>query len=251
MVGHLAAGHALAVLHLMTKVLEALELGESARNHWCAGVGALLDCKEVGHAWLDDSAVWSLCLWREVREGARSLTLTQPEDLGPGGGVTWSTSTCRRIVLDWVALPYLAEVPLTVAAPHQSVLVLGRERPFGLEDTRRVEATLHHLVLLEHLVLRSQPPTRQTPGLFLTPREQMVLLLLSQGLLARSIAQRMNVSERTVHKHLGNLYRKLDVHDRLVAVSRGQALGLIPPSPAGVAQEARLGTAGVAEPSGW
>ena len=37
-----------------------------------------------------------------------------------------------------------------------------------------------------------------------------------------------DVSERTVHKHLGSVYRKLDAHDRLLAVQRGQLLGLIP-----------------------
>ena len=39
--------------------------------------------------------------------------------------------------------------------------------------------------------------------------------MLGEGLMARSMAQRLEVSERTVHKHLGNLYRKLDAHDRL------------------------------------
>jgi DNA-binding NarL/FixJ family response regulator len=46
--------------------------------------------------------------------------------------------------------------------------------------------------------------------------------------MARSMAQRLEVSERTVHKHLGNLYRKLDAHDRLLAVRRAEVLGLLP-----------------------
>jgi DNA-binding CsgD family transcriptional regulator len=37
----------------------------------------------------------------------------------------------------------------------------------------------------------------------------------------------MEVSPRTVRKHLGNLYRKMDVHDRLMAVERARALGLL------------------------
>ena len=52
--------------------------------------------------------------------------------------------------------------------------------------------------------------------------------MVGDGLLARSIAQRLDVSERTVHKHLGNVYRKLDVHDRLLAVRRAESLGLLP-----------------------
>lgn len=70
----------------------------------------------------------------------------------------------------------------------------------------------------------------------MTTRELEVLLLLSEGHLARSIAVRLDVSTRTVHKHLGSVYRKLGVHDRLVAVRTAQQVGLIPAHvPAGVA----------------
>ena len=62
----------------------------------------------------------------------------------------------------------------------------------------------------------------------MTTRELEVLLLLSEGHLARSIAVRLDVSTRTVHKHLGSVYRKLGVHDRLVAVRTAQQVGLIP-----------------------
>lgn len=64
-------------------------------------------------------------------------------------------------------------------------------------------------------------------GTALSPREVEVLGLLADGLPARAIAHRLHLSERTVHKHLGSIYRKLGVHDRLLAVTHGQALGLI------------------------
>ena len=54
-----------------------------------------------------------------------------------------------------------------------------------------------------------------------------MLTLVSEGLLARTIAARLAVSDRTVHKHLGNVYRKLDTHDRLLAVRRAESLGLL------------------------
>lgn len=60
-------------------------------------------------------------------------------------------------------------------------------------------------------------------------RELEVLELLAQGLLATSIAARLGLSARTVHKHLGNIYRKLGVHDRLVAVSIARDEGILPP----------------------
>lgn len=189
----------------------------------------MFECEAIGHACLDVAASgWSVCLWRSGREGARSLTLSQHE---AGIGVpesAWPTSTCRRVTLDWIVMPYLAEVPLTRGSQRYSLLVLGRERPFGLEDSRRVDSALRYVALVEHLVLRLEPPNLLVPGAPLTDREREVLRLLADGLLARSIAQRLDVSERTVHKHLGNLYRKLDAHDRLLAVVRGRELGLLP-----------------------
>ena len=38
---------------------------------------------------------------------------------------------------------------------------------------------------------------------------------------------RLEVSPRTVHKHLGSAYEKLGAHDRLAAVRRAEALGLL------------------------
>ena len=64
-------------------------------------------------------------------------------------------------------------------------------------------------------------------ALNLTPREVEVLQLLSEGLLARTIASRLGLSPRTVHKHLSNVYTKLGVHDRLVAVGIARENGLI------------------------
>lgn len=61
----------------------------------------------------------------------------------------------------------------------------------------------------------------------MTDRELQVLSLLADGLLATSIASRLQLSPRTVHKHLGNIYRKLGVHDRLVAVSLARLHGLV------------------------
>jgi DNA-binding NarL/FixJ family response regulator len=61
----------------------------------------------------------------------------------------------------------------------------------------------------------------------LTPREVEVLTMVSKGLLARTIAARLAISPRTVHKHLENVYRKLGDHDRLIAVRHAESLGVI------------------------
>jgi DNA-binding CsgD family transcriptional regulator len=62
----------------------------------------------------------------------------------------------------------------------------------------------------------------------LTPRELAVLGLLADGLTAEAIGRRLGISNRTVHKHIENLYRKLAATDRLTAVLRAQQLGLLP-----------------------
>ncbi|MBW4718457.1 helix-turn-helix transcriptional regulator [Saccharothrix obliqua] len=61
----------------------------------------------------------------------------------------------------------------------------------------------------------------------LTEREHMVLTVLAEGLTADAIARRMDISPRTVHRHLQHLYRKLGTTDRLSAVLRAQSLGLL------------------------
>lgn len=62
----------------------------------------------------------------------------------------------------------------------------------------------------------------------LTLRELDVLRLLGTGCTARQIASGLRISERTVHKHLENLYAKLDCRDRLGAVLLARRTGVIP-----------------------
>ncbi|MEO6999946.1 MAG: LuxR C-terminal-related transcriptional regulator [Terracoccus sp.] len=60
----------------------------------------------------------------------------------------------------------------------------------------------------------------------LTDRELEVLRLVDQGLTANAIGHALRISEKTVRKHLQNVYQKLGTHDRLLAVARGRQLGL-------------------------
>jgi len=59
-------------------------------------------------------------------------------------------------------------------------------------------------------------------------REQDVLRLLSEGLTNREISERLFISEHTVHRHVTNILRKLDVPSRAAAAAyavRGGLLG--------------------------
>lgn len=70
------------------------------------------------------------------------------------------------------------------------------------------------------------PPTPlDTP---LTPREIEVLRLVAEGLPNRAIAARLTVSEKTISRHLVNLYAKLDVNSRGAAIAHAFRHGYVP-----------------------
>jgi len=59
----------------------------------------------------------------------------------------------------------------------------------------------------------------------LTPRELDVLKLVAQGLGNKEIAARLVLSEHTVHRHLANILRKLDLSSRAAAAAWGVRTG--------------------------
>ena len=61
----------------------------------------------------------------------------------------------------------------------------------------------------------------------LTPREREVLRLLAEGLTNRQIAERLVVSEHTVHRHVTNILRKLDLPSRTAAAAHAVRSGLL------------------------
>ena len=66
---------------------------------------------------------------------------------------------------------------------------------------------------------------RETSGL--TARELEVLRLISGGLSNQAIADRLCISEHTVHRHVANTLSKLDVPSRSAAVAQAAKLGLL------------------------
>lgn len=51
----------------------------------------------------------------------------------------------------------------------------------------------------------------------LSKREYEVLLLISEGLSNRDISERLFISEKTVKNHVSNIFKKIDVNDRMNA----------------------------------
>ncbi len=54
----------------------------------------------------------------------------------------------------------------------------------------------------------------------LTPAEKEVLKLLAKGLLYKEIADQKHVSIDTVKKHIGHIYRKLHVNNKIEAINK-------------------------------
>jgi DNA-binding NarL/FixJ family response regulator len=61
--------------------------------------------------------------------------------------------------------------------------------------------------------------TAETDRLGLSPWEADVLTLLVEGCSNQETGERLYVSAKTVERHLGNLYRKLDVTNRTRAAA--------------------------------
>ena len=61
----------------------------------------------------------------------------------------------------------------------------------------------------------------------LTKREIEVLRLVAEGLNNQVIADRLFVSEHTIHRHVANIFSKLSVSSRAAAVAQAARRGLI------------------------
>ena len=88
----------------------------------------------------------------------------------------------------------------------------------------RANVLLAALVLGEYRRIARDEPTTTT---VLTEREIEILRMVSTGLTARQIAERLVVSHRTVQNHIQNTLRKLQLHNRVEltrwAIERGLA----------------------------
>ena len=90
----------------------------------------------------------------------------------------------------------------------------------GRRDRAAAEAAAAVRALRE---LGAAPAAAETP---VTPREREVLLLLAEGLTNRQIAARLVLSEHTVHRHVTNILRKLDLPSRAAAAAHAVRAGL-------------------------
>lgn len=137
------------------------------------------------------------------------------------GAIDALRSACRR----WQDLeaPYrLAQTRLALADVLDRT---GDEHGAALE--RDVAGAT--LARLGAIAPTSRPVVPARPD-GITPREAEVLRLVSQGLTNREVAEALVLSERTVARHLANLYTKIGVTTRSAATAYAHRRGLADPS---------------------
>jgi DNA-binding CsgD family transcriptional regulator len=127
------------------------------------------------------------------------------------------------------AIPVEHQVAISLPGPDQEVIgiAMSRARHDFCDEDRALLSVLRAPLIAALLRARRRRPAGQVftamacSGLVdLTEREIQILRLVADGRTNASIAHALEVSPRTVAKHLEHIYRKFRVSSRAAAVSR-------------------------------
>ena len=128
------------------------------------------------------------------------------------------------------------ENALTLAAPEGYIRSFISQQPglFMLLRQARIVVTMpkyiDSLLAAYNKPVKDQPVKIATAFSLVEPisdREMDVLKCLAQGYTDKKIAETLVIARETVHKHLKNIYGKLDVHSRTEAIARARELDLL------------------------
>jgi DNA-binding NarL/FixJ family response regulator len=99
----------------------------------------------------------------------------------------------------------------------------------GILETLNGGAAMTPSIAMKTLKLLRNPVNfkNQNEEISLTDREIQVLEQLSKGLSYQLIAENFFLSRGTIRKHIENIYRKLQVHNKLEAVEKAKRNNLI------------------------
>jgi len=134
------------------------------------------------------------------------------------GNPAAALSICRTAWALW------RELQVPYEAARTQVLIAQACRALDDNDSADLELTaacrwFEHLgasVDLARLKSGGAPP-RRAAGL--TPRELQVLRFIATGITNRAIADALGLSEKTVARHISNIFNKLDVSTRAAATA--------------------------------
>ena len=106
----------------------------------------------------------------------------------------------------------------------RSLTPLGRTAEAAQETQASLECLRELGADVEARLARSR---QSTPVPQISPREREVLRCLAEGLTNRQIADRLFVSEHTIHRHITSILRKLDLPTRTAAAAHAVRAGLL------------------------
>jgi len=191
--------------------LELLVRARSAHGDLDAAAAALAELREavrlVDTAPLRacaDRAEGILAAGRGDHEHARRLLEDAVDGFEAGGAPYEAAATRLELAASLIALGRPDVARREAGAARERLLALG-----ATPQAERAQRLLDGGPLPE-----------------LTPREREVLCLLAEGLTNRQIAERLVVSEHTVHRHVANILRKLDVPSRAAAAAHAARTGI-------------------------
>ena len=99
----------------------------------------------------------------------------------------------------------------------------------GIVETLNGGAAMNPSIALKTLKLLRNPfvEEKEKEDIKLTSREVDVLEQLSKGLSYNAVAENLILSTGTIRKHIENIYRKLQVHNKLEAVQKARRNNII------------------------
>lgn len=133
---------------------------------------------------------------------------------------------------DKAHLPPVALFNTAHSSAHETLLEWPCVRGFFYRDTKSDQIVEGLRLILEgdfwvprrllhaYLERNRRPPTQSIKAAtLLTKRERQILKMMENGATNAAMAESMSVSEHTVKTHLYNIYRKIDVGNRIEAIN--------------------------------
>jgi LuxR family maltose regulon positive regulatory protein len=149
--------------------------------------------------------------------------------------LTWQALVYHGLRQDAQALVSLKRA-LTLAAPEGYIRTFTKMGPGAIPFLRQARAAgimpdyIDMLLAANDWLVKDQPIEAVVKSGLVEPlsgREIDVLKLLAQGCTDKKIAESLVIARETVHKHLKNIYGKLNVHSRTEAIARARELSLL------------------------
>ncbi len=161
---------------------------------------------------------------RKIGVRVVSLVLCANED-------RWSELSASALDRDIVTVAVLPELEIE---GYTRALSLGVDGVVYIDTSSAITADVIVAAAQGEVLLPSQAAHtiarlahREKPANTLDDRDRQLLRSLSEGVTIATVADQLHYSERTVRRHLQNLYLRLGVSNRAEAITAAVRLGLV------------------------